>query len=84
MLKISLLIIGMISLIFILTSGISIQFKPFHISLASARLTIMEYQIMNIKMVTAKDSTQVLNTLSIGLRIKKKAKDNIFIARDKD
>ncbi len=34
MLKISLLIIGMISLIFILTSGISIQFKPFHISLA--------------------------------------------------
>ena len=39
---------------------------------------------MNIKMVTAKDSTQVLNTLSIGLRIKKKVKDNIFIARDKD
>lgn len=34
MLKISLLIIGIISLIFILTSGISIQFKPFHISLA--------------------------------------------------
>ena len=99
MLKISLLIIGMISLIFILTSGISIQFKPFHISLAypyfGTGMVLIAigfalcfgsayYQIMNIKMVTAKDSTQVLNTLSIGLRIKKKVKDNIFIARDKD
>lgn len=96
MLKISLLIIGMISLIFILTSGISIQFKPFHISLAypyfGTGMVLIAIgfalcfgsayyhgiQIMNIKMVTAKDSTQVLNTLSIGLRIKKKAKDNIL------
>ena len=34
MLKISLLIIGMISLIFILTSGISIQFIPYIPSLS--------------------------------------------------
>ena len=102
MLKISLLIIGMISLIFILTSGISIQFKPFHISLAYPYFgtgmvliaigfalcfgSAYYHGISNheYKDGTAKDSTQVLNTLSIGLRIKKKAKDNIFIARDKD
>ena len=102
MLKISLLIIGMISLIFILTSGISIQFKPFHISLAYPYFgtgmvliaigfalcfgSAYYHGISNheYKDGYSKDSTLVLNTLSIGLRIKKKAKDNIFIARDKD
>ena len=92
MLKISLLIIGMISLIFILTSGISIQFKPFHISLAYPYFgtgmvliaigfalcfgSAYYHGISNheLKMVSVKDSTLVLNTLSIGLRIKRRLK----------
>lgn len=102
MLKISLLIIGMISLIFILTSGISIQFKPFHISLAYPYFgtgmvliaigfalcfgSAYYHGISNheYKDGYSKGFNAGINTLSIGLRIKKKAKDNIFIARDKD